>query len=154
YGTYRAYGDTETRELSDDLQVRDDAVRLAVGGRYLFKDNMTLDGEYRYDEGYGASRSGGDISLQRTFGPGKILGVRATGFESFSEFGVGSGRVLGGGIHGAMPVAFARVQANAMFYKHEQSDRPGRLDLNQARLNLILEVPIGGDPGMRRGGDQ
>jgi len=154
YGTYRVYGDTDTREISQDLQVEDDAVRLAVGGRYLISNRMTLDGEYRYDEGYGSSRSGGDLSLMRTFGPGRILGIRATGFESFSEFGVGSGRVIGGGVHGAMPIGIARVQANAMFYRHEQSDRPRILDLNQARLNLILEVPIGSDPGMRRGGDQ
>jgi len=154
YGSYRTYGDTETRELSQDLQVEDNAVRLAAGARYLINERMTVDGEYRYDEGYGSSRSGGDLSIQRTFGAGKYLGVRATGFESFSEFGVGSGRVLGGGIHGAMPLGSAKLQASAMFYKHEQSDRPKILDLNQARLNLILEVPIGSDPGMRRGGDQ
>lgn len=154
YGTYRVYGDTDTRDIAPDLEVQDDAVRFALGGRYLINETMTVDGEFRYDEGYGSSRSGGDLSVQRTFGPGKVVGLRATGFESFSEFGVGSGRVLGGGVHGAMPVGFARVQANAMFYKHEQSDRPRILDLNQARLNLILEVPIGGDPGMKRGGDQ
>lgn len=154
YGTYRTYGDTETSDISEAFQVRDDAVRVAVGGRYRIDERMTVDGEYRYDEGYGSSRSGGDLSLQRTFGAGKVLGIRATGFESFSEFGVGSGRVIGGGVHGAMPVGIARVQANAMFYKHQQNDRPRILDLNQARLNFILEVPIGGDPGMTRGGDQ
>jgi hypothetical protein len=41
-----------------------------------------------------------------------------------------------------------------MFYRHTPSDQPRILDLNQARLNLILEIPIGSDPGMRRGGDR
>ncbi len=154
YGSYRAFGDTDTRELSDDLTVEDHAVRLAAGARYLVNDEITVDGEYRYDDGYGASRSGGDLSVQKTFGAGRYLGIRATGFESFSEFGVGSGRVIGGGVHGAMPLGRARIQGSAMLYKHEQTDRPRILDLNQARMNLILEVPIGGDPGMRRGGDQ
>jgi hypothetical protein len=154
YGSYRAFGDTETSDIPEEFQVRDDAYRLAAGGSYSLKNDMVLDGEYRYDVGYGASRSGGDVSLQRTFAPRKSLGIRATGFESFSEFGVGSGRVLGGGIQGSIPLRSATLQANAMFYQHTQNDRPSRLDLNQTRVNFILEVPIGGDPGMSRGGDQ
>jgi len=154
YGSYRVYGDTETSNISEDLEVRNDGFRLAAGGRYSISREMVLDGEYRYDVGFGASRSGGDISLQRTFAARKYLGIRATGFESFSEFGIGSGRVLGGGIQGSMPIGSATLQANAMLYRHQQIDRPRMLDLTQTRLNFILEVPIGGDPGMNRGGDR
>ena len=152
--SHRIYGDTETSDLSATLQVNDDAYRMGIGGRYSIRDDLILDGEYRHDVGFGASRSGGDISLQRTFGPGKYLGFRGTGFDSFSEFGVGSGRVIGGGIQGAMPLGSAKLQASAMLYKHQQSDQPKVLDLNQARLNFILEVPIGRDPGMSRGGNR
>ena len=152
--SYRVYGDTQTPDLSPTLQVSDDSYRMGIGGRYSIRDDLVLDGEYRHDVGFGASRSGGDISLQQTFGPGKYLGFRGTGFDSFSEFGVGSGRVLGGGLQGAMPLGSARLQASAMLYKHQQTDRPRILDLNQARLNFILEVPIGGDPGMSRGGNR
>ncbi len=53
-----------------------------------------------------------------------------------------------------MPLGAANLQASAMLYKHQQSDQPSILDLNQARMNLILEIPIGNDPGMRRGGDR
>jgi hypothetical protein len=41
-----------------------------------------------------------------------------------------------------------------MFYKHTTEDRPGILDLNQARLNLSVEIPIGSDPGMAGRGNQ
>jgi len=154
YGSYRQYQDTGIDDLTGGQAIRDDAWRLAAGGRYAFGNDLILDAEYRHDVGYGASRSGGDASLQKTFARGKYLGLRGTAFESFSEFRVGSGRVVGGGIQGAMPLGAANVQASAMFYKHQASDQPRILDLNQARLNFILEIPIGGDPGMARGGDR
>ena len=152
--SYRAYGDTETTTLGSDLQVSDDAYRMGIGGMYAINDDMTLDAEYRHDVGFAASRSGGDMTLRRTFGTGQYVALRGTAFDSFSEFRVGSGRVIGGGLEGAMPLGRARLQGSAMLYKHEQSDQPRVLDLNQARLNLILEIPIGGDPGMKRGGDR
>jgi hypothetical protein len=154
YGSYRQYGDTHTGDQASGDPIRDDAWQLAAGGRYAIRDDLVLDGEYRRYVGYGASRSGGDASLQKTFGPGQYLGVKGTAFESFSEFRVGSGRVIGGGLQGAMPLGSARIQASAMFYKHQQSDQPQIMDLNQARMNLILEIPIGSDPGMQRGGDR
>jgi len=154
YGSYLQYGDTDTDELSSGQEVRNDAWRFAAGGRYAFSNDIVLDGEYHQDVGYGSSRSGGDVSVQKTFGRGKYLGVRGTAFESFSEFRVGSGRVIGGGVQGALPIGPANLQGSAMFYKHDPSDQPRILDLNQARLNLILEIPIGTDPGMVRGGDR
>lgn len=154
YGSYRQYGDTNTSEPVSGDGIRDDAWQIGAGGRYAIKEDLIFDGEYQRYVGYGASRSGGDVSLQKTFGPGRYLGFKGRAFESFSEFRVGSGRVIGGGLQGAMPLGSARIQASAMFYKHQQSDRPQIMDLNQARMNLILEIPIGGDPGMQRGGDR
>ena len=154
YGSYRQYGDTNTGTLPAGQEITDDGWRIAAGGRYAISDDLFFDGEYRHDVGYGSSRSGGDASLQKTFGRGKYLGIKGTAFESFSEFQVGSGRVIGGGLQGAMPLGAATVQGSAMLYKHQQSDRPRIMDLNQARLNLIVEIPIGSDPGMARGGDR
>ena len=57
------------------------------------------------------------------------------------------------GIQGAFPLAFAKVQGGAMFYRHDQIDRRNLMDLNQVRLNLSLEIPIGSDPGLRGGGN-
>jgi hypothetical protein len=147
YGSYRKYGDTETSS-SELVDIDDESWRLAGGGRYTLRKNTTIDAEYRYDTGFGASRSGGDVSIQRFFEEGRFLALRGTAFESFSEFTVGSGTVLGAGIQGGMPIGPAKAQINAMFYKHKQNDRPSRMDLNQARINLILEIPIGSDPGM------
>lgn len=153
YGSYRKYGDTHV-EAPADYGVRDDAWRFAVGGRYALQEDLILDGEYRYDEGYGASRSGGDLSVQRFFGRDIYLAAKGTAFETFYEFRVGSGRVYGGGIQGGAPLGPATLQASAMFYKHEQKDRPSLLDLNQARLNFSLEIPVGKDPGMAGRGNQ
>ncbi len=147
YGSYRQFGDTDA-EAPAGYEIRDNSWRTAVGGRYAIRDNLILDGEYRYDVGYGASRSGGDVSLQRFFGNDTYLAVRGTAFETFSEFRVGSGQVVGGGVQGAMPLGPATIQAGAMIYRHTENDRPSLLDLNQARLNLTLDIPIGKDPGL------
>jgi len=153
YGSYRKYGDTEVSE-TQLYEIEDRSWRMAAGGRYALRENTIIDGEYRYDTGFGSSRSGGDLSVQRFFGKDTFLALRGTAFESFSEFTVGSGTVYGGGLQGGMPLGPAKVQANAMVYKHIQNDRPSLMDLNQARLNLILEIPIGGDPGIRGRGNQ
>ncbi len=130
------------------LLLQNESWRLGAGGRYAIKENLVVDGEYRYDVGYGASRSGGDISLRRDFGGKTYLAVQGTAFETFSEFRVGSGQVFGGGLQGGMPLGPATLQAGAMYYKHFQYERPSALDLNQARLHLNLEIPIGKDPGL------
>jgi hypothetical protein len=146
YGSYRRYGDADVSR-AEPLGIDDESWRYSVGGRYTVMTNTVLDGEYRYDTGFGARRSGGDLSLQRFFDRDRYLAVRGTVFESFSEFTVGSGTVYGAGVQGGMPLGPAKVQVNAMFYQHKQEDRPQRMDLNQARLNLVLDIPIGSDPG-------
>jgi hypothetical protein len=147
YGSYRQYGDAEV-SLAASMSFQDDSWRIGGGGRWAIREDLTLNGEYRYDAGYGASRSGGDLSLRRDFGRGTYLAVQGTTFETFSEFRIGSGRVLGGGLQGATPLGPARLQAGAMYYRHFQYERPSVLDLNQARIHINLEVPIGKDPGL------
>ncbi len=152
YGAYRRYGDTRA-EASEGPGIRDDGWRLGTGGRYALSRDLTLSGEYRYDEGYGASRHGGDLSLQRFFAPDLYVSLMGTAFETFSELQVGSGRVFGGGIQGGIPIGPAKLMGGAMIYKHRPTERPSRLDLNQARLNLVLEIPFGKDPGLKGGGN-
>lgn len=153
YGSYREYGETDA-EAPEDYEITDHGWRMGLGGRVALQPEMFLSGEYRYDEGYGASRNGGDVSLRRSFGRDRYVAITGTSFETFSEFRVGSGRVTGGGLQGATPVGPARLQAGAMFYKHQQQERPSLLDFNQTRLHLSLEIPIGKDPGLAGRGNQ
>ena len=153
YGSRRAYAETYA-DSPPQYDIRDDAWRMAAGGRITVQEDLILGGEYRRDVGFGSSRSGGDLSLQRFIGRDAYLGLQGTAFETFSEFRVGSGRVVGGGIVGEAPIGPATVQASAMLYKHTQQDRPSLLDLNQARINLTLEIPIGKDPGLAGRGNQ
>ena len=153
YGSRRAYEKTYA-DAPLQYEIRDDAWRVAAGGQITLREDLILGGEYRRDVGYGSSRSGGDFSLQRFFGRNAYLGVRGTAFETFSEFRVGSGQVIGGGITGEAPIGPATVQASAMLYRHTQQGRPSLLDLNQARMNLTLEIPIGKDPGLAGRGNQ
>jgi hypothetical protein len=127
---------------------------MAAGGRVTLREGLILGGEYRRDVGFGSSRSGGDFSLQQFLGRATYLAIQGTAFETFSEFRVGSGRVVGGGIVAETPIGPATLRANAMLYKHTQSERPSILDLNQTRMSLTLEIPIGRDPGLPGRGNQ
>ncbi len=149
YASYRRYQETHA-EAPEVSAIRDNAWRFGGGGRYTLAEDLSVSGEYRWDEGFGSSGHGGDLTLQRFFGSGRYVSLMGTAFETFSELQVGSGRVFGGGIQGGTPLGIgrAKLMGGAMFYKHQQLDRPGRLDLNQARLNLILEIPFGKDPGL------
>lgn len=147
YGSHRRYGNTDA-EAPEDYGITNEGWRMGLGGRVALRPDLFLAGEYRYDEGYGASRNGGDISVRRSFGRDAYLALTGTSFETFSEFRVGSGRVTGGGIQGATPLGPAKLQAGAMLYKHEPQERPNLLNLNQMRLHLNLEIPIGRDPGL------
>lgn len=153
YGSRREYEETYAHP-SPELGLRDDAWRLAAGGRLGIQEGLILAGEYRRDVSFGASRSGGDLSLQRFFGDGSFVALQGTAFETFSEFRIGSGQVVGAGILGETSIGPATLQADAMFYRHTQTDRPRILDLNQTRMHLTLELPIGKDPGMAGRGDQ
>lgn len=147
YGGFREYGETEV-DAPQAYEIEDHSWRFAAGGRYALRENTVIDGEYRYDAGFGSSRSGGDLSIQRFLGGGAYLALRATAFESFSEFTVGSGTVYGGGFQGGTSLGEAKIRAHAMVYRHIQNDRPNLMDLNQVRFNLTVEIPVGGDPGM------
>jgi hypothetical protein len=153
YGSYRDYEETDVSEPAN-LTFQDESWRVGGGARYALSDDMALNGEYRYDVGYGASRSGGDLALRRTFGPKTYLSLQGTAFESFSEFRIGSGQVVGGGLQGAMPIRDASLQAGLMYYKHLQYERPAVVDFNQTRFHLNFEIPIGKDPGLSGRGNQ
>jgi hypothetical protein len=152
YGGYRKYAGTDA-EAPPAYGIQDESWRLAVGGRYRVKDDLTASGELRYDEGYGSIRSGGDLAVRQQLDSERYLAIQGTAFETFSEFRVGSGRVMGIGLQGGMPLGPSKLQAGAMYYRHTAEDRPAILDLNQARINLSVEIPIGSDPGLAgRGG--
>jgi len=147
YASRRQYENTDA-EPPPEYGIRDDAWRIGVGGRVNLQERLTLSGEYRRDVGYGSTRNGGDMALQRSFGERASVGVQGTAFETFSEFRVGSGRVVGGGLVARSPLGPATLQGSAMLYKHTTKDRPSILDLNQTRIQLTVEVPIGRDPGL------
>ncbi|MGD2122181.1 MAG: hypothetical protein PVJ76_10580 [Gemmatimonadota bacterium] len=152
YGGYRKYAGTGA-DAPSVYGIRDDSWRLAVGGQYRLQDDLTASGELRYDEGYGSTRSGGDLSLMKQLHRDRYLAIQGTAFETFSEFRVGSGRVIGVGLQGGTPLGPSKVQAGAMYYRHSTEERPTILDLNQARAHLSVEIPIGSDPGLAgRGG--
>lgn len=153
YGAYRAYEETGAKP-SEGPALRDDGWRMGAGGRLAFSEGLALSAEYRYDEGFGATRHGGDLSLQRWFGAGTFVALTGTAFETFSEFQVGAGRVWGGGLSAGLPLGPASLSGSFLAYKHRPVDRPGQLDLNQIRASLILEIPFGQDPGLRGRGNR
>ena len=153
YASRRRYDDTSA-EAPPGFDIRDDAWRVGVGGRVGIQEDWIVSGEYRKDVSFGSTRNGGDLSVQKLIGDRGSLGLQGTAFETFSEFRVGSGQVVGGGVAGQTPIGPATLQGSAMWYQHTNEDRPGILDLNQTRLQLTLEIPIGSDPGLAGRGNQ
>jgi hypothetical protein len=146
FGGYRKYSDTNVE--SPASPVRDDGWRVQAGGSLVPREDWRVAGEYRLEVGFGASRSGLDLTLSRSMEDRGHFTARGTAFQSLSEFQVGEGTVVGVGADGTFGLERIRVSAGGMIYRHSYSDRPQFLTWDQLRAHLTLEVPIGEDPGL------
>jgi hypothetical protein len=147
-GGYRKYEDTDAG--TNFLPMRDDGLRMILGVQLKPTGQFVVNGEYRVEAGFGATRSGGDLSIQHPLGAAGYVALRGTAFQTISEFSVGEGAVYGGGGDLAVPIGPAKAHGGVMFYHHNQKNRPQYLDWNQKRVTFSLEIPIGRDPGLNR----
>lgn len=147
-GAYRDYGDTDADVLF--IPIESEGWRVHVDGRLSPLHGWSLDASYQLELGFGATRNGIDLALQRTFGDRGWLAVRGAAFQNISEFRVGEGRVLAAGGDAGLELAGAQVRAGGTIYRHTFTDRPRFLDWNQLRGYAALEIPIGRDPGLPR----
>lgn len=112
-----------------------------------------VDAAYRAEEGSGAARYGGDLSVGRDFGAGRWVSAHATSSQSFSEFRLGEQVTAGVGINGAYRLGEVTLTGGWARYDISYEDRPRVDDWVQHRAHVGVRYRLGTEPvaGSQRG---
>jgi hypothetical protein len=146
---YRRYDDTGTQTIFE--RMTDDAQRYGLGARY-HRGDWSARGEYRFETGFGATLSSGDVELRWQAADRLALTATGSAFQQIEQFRIGE-NVVGGGSVGAeigLPGG-ATLRGGAALYRQAYENRPSGADWNQARAWTMLTVPFGRDPGLAGG---
>ena len=139
--TYRRY--EPVTAAAPFITLQDDAEQLTVGARWL-SGNLSVQGDYLLQLGYGGGESGGDFSLSYTRLDGWAAGLHATAFQQDGAFRVTDGTVYGFGVDARGPIGGRMfVRGEVMRYLHRQLSGATGVDWNQTRASLSLEITLG-----------
>lgn len=148
---WRRFEEAEATVILRPLE--QEGTRFMVGGSWRAMPNVSLDGSYRMDRGFGAFLSSGDLAVSWQATPRIGLSLEGTAFQQIEQFRIGSGVVYGGGATADIEVLpNISLLGGATMYRQTFENRPGMEDWNQLRAWTALRAGFGRDPGMRRGG--
>jgi hypothetical protein len=142
-GAYRTYEDTDAGAQFVDLE--DDGWR-AFGRARWKRDDWFADGSYRAEEGSGAARYGGDLSVGREFGPGRYVSLRGTSSQNFSEFRLGEQVTAGGGVDAGWRFGDVTLTGGWAVFSLSYKEQPRVSDWNQQRGRLGITYHFGTEP--------
>jgi hypothetical protein len=142
-GAYRTYEDTDAGAQFVDLE--DDGWRAFGRGRWNHR-GWFVDGSYRAEEGSGAARYGGDLSIGRDFGAGRYVSLRGTSSQNFSEFRLGEQVTAGGGVDAAWRFGDVTLTGGWAVYDLTYKDQPRVSDWVQHRGRLGISYHFGTEP--------
>jgi hypothetical protein len=142
-GAYRTYEDTDAGAQFVDLE--DDGWRAFARARWN-REGWFADGSYRAEEGSGAARYGGDLSVGRDFGPGRFVALRGTSSQNFSEFRLGEQVTAGGGIDAAWRLGDVTLTGGWAIYSLSYKERPRVSDWDQQRGRVGISYHFGTEP--------
>lgn len=147
-GGYRRYDSTGAGLAVAPL--RDDGWRVTGNLAYAPNDRLSLAGDYAIDVGPGASRSDGALRGDWV-GARLSLGGMFSATQSIFEYRVGTGRLLGLGVHATYRLSQeTRIGGDLAWYAHRESGSSSGTDWGQRRASVRLEWAIGRDPGAAR----
>jgi hypothetical protein len=142
--SWRRYGDAAT-DAPDDY--RTTGWGAGAGATWTPRPLWTVDGFYRLESGFGASRWEGQAGIRRSFAGSGSLSLQSVAFQRLYEFRLDKGTVVGFGGEGSVPLGEGRrVFGSAMIYR-QHGDGPSAMDWNQRRASLRFEWTLGRDPG-------
>lgn len=140
--TYRKY--EPVTAAAPFITLRNDAQQLQIGARWLASSNITAQGDYLLQIGYGGSESAGDFSLSYAQLDGWAAGLRATAFQQDGAFRVSDGTVYGLGLDARGPIGGRMfLRCDVMRYLHRKLSGATPIDWNQTRASLSLEITLG-----------
>lgn len=142
-GAYRTYEDTDAG--AQFVHLEDDGWR-AFGRAHWNRDGWFADGSYRAEEGSGAARYGGDLSVGRDFGPGRYVSLRGTSSQNFSEFRLGEQVTAGGGIDAAWRLGDVSLTGGWAIYSLSYEGQPRVSDWDQQRGRVGISYHFGTEP--------
>ncbi|MES2179100.1 MAG: hypothetical protein V4550_14660 [Gemmatimonadota bacterium] len=146
-GAFRKYADAGTAVPG----VRTNGWRAGGDVRWQNATSLSAFGSYDVDIGSGAAstdvRTGGHWSRSDDMAVGVDLAIT----QNIYEFRVGTGRILGAALNGAMRIApDARLVADIGVYQHVLTNGAPGPDWTQRRAALRFEWTMGRDPGMAK----
>ncbi|HLA89240.1 MAG TPA: hypothetical protein VJL28_02270 [Gemmatimonadaceae bacterium] len=147
HGGYRRYG-----ESNAGLDLRTNGWRAGADASWFGEGALSLSGSYDVDIGFGASRSDGRARVRWTSPSGATIGVEGSALQNIYEFRLGTGRVFGAAVDGAVSLSSdVRFVCDAGVYRHARSNGALGPDWTQRRASARLEWTLGRDPGVVRG---
>ncbi len=147
HGAYRKYGDTDA-----GLTLRSNGWRAGADAMWQGTGALSGFASYDVDIGNGASSNDARASLRWSGDGDRTIGITGSAVQNIYEFRIGTGRVIGGAVDVAMPIASdLRVRADCGFYRQLFSVGAPGPDWTQRRASVRLEWTLGRDPGLAAG---
>jgi hypothetical protein len=139
--TYRRY--EPVTAAAPFITLQDDAEQLMVGARWQ-SGNLSAQGDYQLQIGYGGGESGGDVALSYTQPDGWAGGVHGTAFQQAGAFRVTGGTAYGIGVDARGPIGSRMfIRGEVMRYLHRKMSGQTGIDWNQTRASISLEITLG-----------
>ncbi|MBI3566908.1 MAG: hypothetical protein HY084_01730 [Gemmatimonadetes bacterium] len=144
HGAYRKYAGTDA-----GLTLRTNGWR--AGADVMWQGSGAISGYASYDVDIGDGASSNDVrATLRWSGDGeRTFGITGSAVQNIYEFRIGTGRVIGGGVDAAWPIApDLRLMADWGLYRQLFSIGAPGPDWTQRRASVRLEWTLGRDPGL------
>lgn len=149
-GSWRQWDETDAGLQSTPL--RDRGWRVSGDASWRPRGALLLHGGYAIDIGLGAARNDASFGVRWDGDDRWSLGSSATTFQSIYEYRLGTGRVYGGAIDGALRVRRdVRLVGDFAVYQQSFRNRAPQTDWSQRRGTVRLEwtASMGGADGRR-----
>lgn len=143
----RKYEDTDAPVFEGNPE--DETRFFTLRARGVASPKLVLDGEVRWDNGFGAYLGSFELSASWQAVEQLRLGVYGTAFQQILEFRVGEAAVLGVG--GTLDYDLNDqiwISAGGTLYRQNYDNRPSGIDWNQKRAWVSLGWRFGRDPGI------
>ena len=147
-GGYRRYQDSHTGV--GFLPLRNDGWTTIASGSWRMAPAWEINGSYRRDIGFGASKSDGNGGIRWRRDDAVSLGATVSALQNIYEFRISSGYVAGAALDASLRLTpEMNLAAQAGLYRQIAANADATtVNWSQRRAYVRLDWAIGRDPGM------